>query len=116
MNQQQNQLRSVLQALALPVTGQLRLYPSEVCKVSRLIQEFDQSEPIFLAQSGGSLTTAQNGVLISLRNDLRIACGEVDHTCNDIALRRNVAWQRVRLMARTALLLFDWPMVELSLS
>ena len=50
MNSQQNQLQSVLQALALPVTGQLRLYPHDVCKVNRLIQEYTQLEPLFLAE------------------------------------------------------------------
>ncbi len=108
MNYQQNQLRSVLQALALPVTGQLRLYPNEACKVSRLIQEFEQFEPVFVAEAAESLTEAQKAVLASLHHDLMRVC--LDHTCTDVALRRSEVWRRVRLLARSALLAFNWPL------
>ena len=109
MNHQQNQLRAVLQALALPVTGQLRLYPNEACKVSRLIQEFEQSEPVFMADAAGNLTVAQKAVLASLHQDLMRVC--LDHTCSDVTLRRSEAWRRVRLLARSALVAFNWPLV-----
>lgn len=110
MNHQQKQLRSVLQALALPVTGQLRLYPNEPCKVDRLVQEYEQYEPLFLAEWDGCLTAVQETILATLRQDLRIVCGEGDHTCTDVALRRSAAWRRVRHLARSALLAFDWPL------
>lgn len=108
MNHQQNQLRSVLQALALPVTGQLRLYPNEACKVSRLIQEFEQHRPGLTADAAESLTEAQRAVLASLHQDLMRVC--LDHTCTDVALRRSEVWRRVRLLARSALLAFNWPL------
>ncbi len=108
MNRQPNELRAVLQALALPVTGQLRLYPNEACKVSRLIQEFEQHEPLFVAETD-SLTEVQQEVLISLRRDLMRVC--LDHTCTDVALRRSDVWRRVRLLARSALVAFNWPLV-----
>lgn len=108
MNTQQNQLQSVLQALALPVTGQLRLYPNDACKVSRLIQEFEQFEPVFVAEAV-CLTEAQKEVLASLRRDLMRVC--LDHACTDVALRRSEVWRRVRLLARAALLAFNWPLV-----
>ena len=107
MNTQSNELRAVLQALALPVTGQLRLYPNEACKVSRLIQEFEQSEPLFVA-AADCLTVAQKEVLASLRRDLMRVC--LDHTCTDVALRRSDVWRRVRLLARSALVAFNWPL------
>ena len=109
MNHKQNELRSVLQALALPVTGQLRLYPNEACKVSRLIQEFEQYEPLFVAETAGNLTEAQQAVLASLHHDLMRVC--LDHTCTDVALRRSEVWRRVRWLARSALLAFNWPLV-----
>lgn len=109
MNYQQDQLRAVLQALALPVTGQLRLYPYEACKVSRLIQEFEQFEPVFVAEAAESLTEAQKAVLASLHHDLMRVC--LDHTCTDVALRRSEVWRRVRWLARSALLAFNWPLV-----
>ena len=108
MNMQQNQLQSVLQALALPVTGQLRLYPNDACKVSRLIQEFEQYEPVFMAESAECLTEAQKMVLASLHHDLMHIC--LDHTCTDLSLRRSEVWRRVRLLARSALLVFNWPL------
>jgi hypothetical protein len=108
MNQQQNQLRTVLQALALPVTGQLRLYPNEACKVSRLIQEFEQFEPVFVAEAADDLTVGQKAVLASLHHDLMRVC--LDHTCTDVALRRSEVWRHVRLLARSALLAFNWPL------
>ena len=108
MNSQENELRSILQALALPVTGQLRLYPHDACKVSRMIQEFEQSEPLFLAEWDSCLTEAQQAVLASLRQDLMRVC--LDHTCSDVALRRSDVWRRVRLLARSALLAFNWPL------
>lgn len=107
MKMQQNQLQAVLQALALPVTGQLRLYPNEACKVSRLIQEFEQSEPLFVAEVV-YLTEAQEAVLASLRRDLMRVC--LDHTCTDVALRRSDVWRQVRLLARSALVAFNWPL------
>ena len=110
MNNQQNQLRSVLQALALPVTGQLRLYPNEACKVDRLIWAFEQAEPLFLAKWDGCLTETQQAVLASLRHDLLKVCEQTDHACTDVALRRSEEWRRVRLLARSALLAFDWPL------
>ena len=109
MNTQQNELRSVLQALALPVTGQLRLYPNEACKVSRLIQEFEQFEPLFVTEAAGGLTEAQVAMLASLRQELMRVCFE--HTCTDVVLRRSEVWRRVRQLARSALLAFNWPMV-----
>ena len=107
MNMQQNELRAVLQALALPVTGQLRLYPNDACKVSRLIQEFEQSEPLFVAEAD-CLTEGQKEVLASLRRDLMRVC--LDHACTDVALRRSDVWRRVRLLARSALVAFNWPL------
>ncbi|MCA9899122.1 MAG: hypothetical protein H6654_03030 [Ardenticatenaceae bacterium] len=107
MNTQQSELRAVLQALALPVSGQLRLYPNDACKVSRLIQEFEQSEPRFVAGTD-CLTNAQKEVLASLHRDLLRVC--LDHTCTDVALRRSDVWRRVRLLARSALLAFNWPL------
>lgn len=109
MNHKQNELRSVLQALALPVTGQLRLYPNDACKVSRLIQEFEQYEPVFVMEAAECLTEAQKAVLDSLHRDLMRVC--LDHTCTDVALRRSEVWRRVRLLARSALLAFNWPLV-----
>ncbi|MAT96347.1 MAG: hypothetical protein CL608_04320 [Anaerolineaceae bacterium] len=108
MNTQQNQLRTVLQALALPVTGQLRLYPNEACKVSRLIQEFEQFKPVFVAEAADDLTEGQKAVLASLHHDLMRVC--LDHTCTDVALRRSEVWRHVRLLARSALLAFNWPL------
>jgi hypothetical protein len=111
MNTQQNQLKSVLQALALPVTGQLRLYPNDECKVERLIQEFDQFEPLLLAEWAGCLTTAQIDLITLLRRGLMHVCGEAGHNCTDVTLRRSKAWRKVRLLARSALLGFNWPLV-----
>ncbi|WP_420630844.1 hypothetical protein [Candidatus Leptofilum sp.] len=111
MNTQKNELRAVLQALALPVTGQLRLYPNEVCKVSRLIQAFEQSETVFLTKWETCLTEAQTAVLASLRRELQNLCQEADHVCTDVALRQNARWQRVRLLARAALVTFGWSLV-----
>lgn len=110
MNSKQNQLRAVLQSLALPVTGQLRLYPNEACKVSKLIQEFEQIEPQFLATREAGLSEAQRAVLGSLRHDLLQICVEADHSCTDVALRQNEKWQRVRLLARSALVTLGWPL------
>ncbi len=109
MNQQQNQLRTVLQALALPVTGQLRLYPYEACTVNRLIEEFEDLKPLFVAEFGDGLTESQVAVLNLLHQDLLRVC--LEHICSDVALRRSGMWRRVRLLARSALLAFGWPLV-----
>ncbi|WP_420642790.1 hypothetical protein [Candidatus Leptofilum sp.] len=110
MNSQKSELRAILQALALPVTGQLRLYPNEACKVSRLIQEYEQSEPQFLAIWETSLNESQQAVLGSLRHDLMQICLGADHACTDLALRQSARWQRVRVLARSALVTFGWPL------
>lgn len=110
MSTHSSELRAVLQALALPVTGQLRLYPHDACKVSRLIQAFEQSEPLFLAEWETSLTEPQRAVLASLRQDLMTVCLEADHACTDVSLRQSVLWRRVRMLARSALLAFNWPL------
>ncbi|MCA9920232.1 MAG: hypothetical protein KC445_19875, partial [Anaerolineales bacterium] len=54
------------------------------------------------------LTVAQKEVLASLRRDLLRVC--LDHACTDVALRRSELWRRVRLLARSALLAFNWPL------
>ena len=115
MNNQQKQLQSVLQALALPVTGQLRLYPYDDCKVNRMIQEYEQIEPSFLAGWQHCLTGSQEAALALLRRDLTAVChgmGEMNHTCTDMALRRSAKWRQIRLLARRALLAFNWPFLN----
>lgn len=74
-----------------------------------MIQEFEQYEPFFVAEAVENLTEAQKAVLTSLHHDLMRVC--LDHTCTDVALRRSEVWRRVRWLARSALLAFNWPLV-----
>ncbi len=60
------------------------------------------------AEAANSLTEAQKTVLASLHQDLMRVC--LDHACTDVALRRSEVWRRVRWLARSALLAFNWPL------
>lgn len=111
MNDDLQQLRTVLQALALPVSGQVRLAPDDCTRISVLIGAFNSACLPVCSDTDAPLAAAKRAALAQLEEHLARVCGEVTSPlCSELALRRSRAWRQVRLMARETLLQFQWPL------
>ena len=110
MSRSLQQLKYSTQTLALPVTAQLRLHRSKHCRVAELAQAFDHLQKKANDGTNG-LTPAQTAVLNQLDQELMyIVESAREPKWSDSGLRHSRGWQRVRQIAREALLLFDWPL------
>jgi hypothetical protein len=111
MNDDLQQLRTALQALALPVTGQVRIAPDDCTRINALAGAFSTACPPICADTDAPLAAVQRAALARLEEQLARVCGEVTSPlCSELALRRSRAWRQVRLMAREALVRFQWPL------
>lgn len=111
MNDDWQQLRHVLQVLALPVIGQVRLLEGDSTRISLLVEAFNSAHHAVNEEMGTSLTPAQKTALARLEKQLTWLCSETDSPlCSEQALRQSCEWRQVRLMARAALVHFRWPL------
>jgi hypothetical protein len=109
MNDDLQQLRHVLQALALPVIGQVRLVPDDCRRIGALIGAFNAAYPPVCAEIDAPITAAQGDALARLEAQLAQVCGEATSSLrSELALRQSREWRQVRLMARETLLGFGW--------
>lgn len=110
MNFANEQLKYALQALALPMTGQLRLFPNRTERMDRLSTEYERWQQLVLYEQADALTRSQRTVLTSLAERLMQL---QDHCClsgSEVSWRRCPEWRQVRSLARQALLTFNWPL------
>lgn len=111
MNDDLPQLRFALQALALPIIGQVRLAPDDCTRIGLLVEAFNAAYPPIHAESGTPLTVAQAAALTRLEAQLAQVYGQATPSaCSELALRQSHAWRQVRLMARESLVQFQWPL------
>lgn len=109
MNDNLQQLRTVLQALALPVIGQVHLIPDDCRRIGALIGAFNAAYPPVCAEIDAPITVAQGEILARLEAQLARLCGEAMSSLrSELSLRHSREWRQVRLMAREALVRFGW--------
>ena len=108
MNDDLQQLKAVLQLLALPVIGQVRLVEDD-CAVEDLAEAFDATHHAVRTQLGGELMPEQVRTLARLDEQLaRLRRESSPPLCSELAMRQSGDWRQVRRMAREALVRFSW--------
>lgn len=109
MMDEMQKLKAILQVLALPVIGQVRLVEDDYARTALLIQAFNVTHCAVLSTHGGELVPAQARALALLDEQL----GQLGHEssppiCSELAMRTSSDWRKVRIMAREALIHFQW--------
>lgn len=103
------QLRAVLQVLALPVIGQIRLVEADCARAKLLAAAFDATHHAVHSQVGRELLPGQARALARLGHQLADLDGEyLAPICSELAMRKSSDWQKVRSLARQALVHFRW--------
>jgi hypothetical protein len=103
------QLQQSVQALALPATTQLALFPDFVCKAEELALGFDHWWLCVSSRAIGVLTEDQQRLLQEINSRLsRMSGAENAHLWTDDGLGIDPAWQQVRQLAQQTLAVFDW--------
>lgn len=109
MNEDIQQLKAVLQILALPVLGQVRLVEDDCDRVDLLAAAFNTAH--LSLRDGGDLpfTREQVAALTRLDDQLaRLRDESSSPLCSELALRTSHDWRQIRLAARVALARFNW--------
>lgn len=108
MNDNMQQLKLVLQTLALPVIGQVRLVEEDCLRVDLLAETFNAAHDA-VRRVPERLTPAQVTALTRLDNQLAWLRREASPPlCSELAMRESRDWRQVRAMAREALVRFNW--------
>lgn len=103
------ELKSVLQMLGLPVSGQVWLVEDDCTRIAVLTGAFTAASYAAHAEAGEVLTPEQVKLLADLDRLLAEVCRRSSaRPCSELALRRSADWRQVRYLARLALLRFGW--------
>lgn len=109
MNDATQQLKTVLQLLALPVIGQVYLVEDDCTRVNRLARAYNTAHHSFREGDDQPVAREQLKVLDRLGDQLAgLRADSASSLCSELALRTSHDWQQVRLMARAALVRFNW--------
>lgn len=109
MNDDLQRLKAVLQMLALPVIGQVRLVRDDCARVEVLAEAFDATHHSVRTQLRGELMPEQARTLTRLDDQLgRLRWGSSPPLCSELAMRQSGDWRQVRMTAREALVRFNW--------
>jgi len=102
-------LMHVLQALALPLTGQLYLDVGKECRVQAMSRAFQDIRQALIADSEQEFSRIQLEAMSRLYRAIA-NLGQHDPLpdCSDLSMRRHQGWRQVRLHARRALVAFGW--------
>src|SRR5688572_32607527 len=107
------QLKWALQALAIPASDQMRLFPDFVVVADELALDFDQWQTVVLGNYDGELSTEQTSSLSEIDRTLdRMSRSGADFTpelWTEVALSSNRHWADLRRLAGAALEAFGWP-------
>lgn len=102
-------MKHILQMLALPVIGQVRLIADDYRRVALLSAEFNACHQALCADVGHRLTPQQANALTRLDNRLLQLCRQSPAPlCSEVSLRKSPEWREVRMTARAALVRFGW--------
>lgn len=103
------ELNSVLQILALPVTGQVGLIQDDCSRVERLVGSFSVAHHAIRSGSDIPITAGRARALAQLDERLaRLSGPSAPSLCSEFSLRQNIEWQQIRRMARESLVRFGW--------
>lgn len=104
-------LRNSLLALASPAKVQLSIYPDFVCVGDELVLDFAE---IYDQLDLTKLTPKENNVISELDNFLTSHSGDKykEHYLNNNMLSSSLVWQKIRLLAKEALISFGWEYIE----
>ena len=103
-----SRFRWSLQALAAPAQVQLELFPGFVLKVDELAIEFDQWYQV-VKRRRTIFTPKQRKILEKLNRQLDDISGPDNlHYWMEETLRTDTMWEKIRKLARTALVALGW--------
>lgn len=103
-------LQHSLQALAIPATEQVRLFPDFVVKTDELVLDFDHWRQCAVENYGSEMTQAQASRLAAVDSHINTANASGDRSVwGETALRTHPFWERLRGIAAHALKAFGWP-------
>lgn len=109
MNDDLQQLKTVLQVLALPVTGQVHLVGDDFASIEVLVKAFDTTHHTVRTQAGAALMPEQAKTLTRLGDQLgRLRRESSSDLSSELAMRQSKDWRRVRVTAREALVRCRW--------
>jgi hypothetical protein len=109
MNDDLLQLRTILQMLALPVVGQLRLVGDDCARPGVLAHAFSVTHQAVNSQVGTQLVPEQASALARLDQQLaRVRRESSLPVCSELTMRKSSDWRQVRSLAREALVHFKW--------
>ncbi|HZD10939.1 MAG TPA: hypothetical protein VE553_06325 [Candidatus Binatia bacterium] len=109
MDEKLEEMKVILQTLALPVIGQVTLLKEDCTRVALLAGAFDAAHQALQAGGVESLSMAQYGALERLDRQLT-AVGRPARSsvCSELSMRQSPEWQEVRTTARETLIRFEW--------
>jgi hypothetical protein len=111
MSESAQELKNVLQALALPVTGQVRLVVDDCARVERLARAFKAAHHAVRDEGAIALTPERDGALLLLDERLAQVSEQTPAPlCSELSMRQSPEWRQIRRMARETLVQFDWPL------
>jgi hypothetical protein len=103
-------LMQSVQALALPADVQLSLFPDLVRKADELALDFGFFWDCVKGNDVERLTAEQTRILDEINSQLDSMSGAQDaELWTDEALLENPLWGRTRVLAKAALVAFNWP-------
>ena len=109
MEAEMEQLRHLLQLIALPVTGQVRLVADDCCRLELLARGLSAWRRGLRARPAVTLTTDQERILAQLDHHLAQVCLEPSSPLwRDLVMRQSEGWRQARCLARQALVHFGW--------
>jgi hypothetical protein len=108
MDDSLQELKYVLQILALPVSGQVHLLKQDCTRVDDLAGAFNATHHAIRAEGDQLLTSPQADTLARLDNTL--AQVREQPICSELSMRESPEWRQIRTMARESLVRFGWPL------
>jgi|SRR6185503_12858313 len=103
-------LKHALQALAMGPEVQTRLFPEFVCKANEMVFEFELWYERLISKAADALSDSQRLQLVAIE-DAIAAMSEADNQLwSDEGLSSRPEWERLRVLARSALQTFGWPL------
>jgi|SRR5215472_977482 len=103
-------LKESLQALAVPASEQVRLFPEFVVKTDELVLDFDHWQYCAMANYGSQMTEAQRTSLVALDSHTDGGSSAGRSIWDEQSLFTETFWDTARRLSKSALEAFGWPL------